>query len=123
MAEFDRKIKAERCPTRSKAVGDLIRAGRVQTEWQAGEEVVGAIVLVYDHRKRDILQRLTDVQHDCHDTIISAQHIHLDHDNCLEIVAVRGKPPQIHAILKRLKAVKGIKHVSLAAGTTGQRLS
>jgi CopG family nickel-responsive transcriptional regulator len=123
VAGFDRKIAAERCPTRSKAVGDLIRASLVQTEWQAGEDVVGAIVLVYDHHKRDILQRLTDVQHDCHDTIISTQHIHLDHDNCLEIVAVRGKPPEIQAILKRLKAVKGIKHVSLAAGTTGRRLS
>ena len=94
VAEFDRKIKAERCPTRSKAVGDLIRAGLVQTEWRAGEEVVGAIVLVYDHHKRDILQKLTDVQHDCHD-----------------------------AIVKRLKAVKGLKHVSLAAGTAGVRLS
>jgi CopG family transcriptional regulator, nickel-responsive regulator len=121
--EFDRKIKAERCPTRSKAVGDLIRASLVETEWQAGAEVAGAIVLVYDHHKRDILQRLTDVQHDCHDAIISTQHIHLDHDNCLEIVAVRGTPVEIQAILKSLKAVKGLKHVSLAAGTTGVSLS
>lgn len=123
VTKFDRKIKGERCPTRSKAIGDLIRASLVQTEWQTGKDVVGAIVLVYDHHKRDILQRLTDVQHDCHDTIISTQHIHLDHDNCLEIVAVRGTPSEIEAILKRLKAVKGLKHVSLAAGTTGRRLS
>ena len=122
VAEFDRKIKAERCPTRSKAVGVLIRATLVQTEWQAGQEVVGAIVLVYDHHKRDILQRLTDVQHDCHHAILSTQHIHLDHDNCLEIVAVHGKPDEIAAIVTRLKAVKGLKHVSLAAGTTGVRL-
>ena len=120
---FDRKIKAERCPTRSKAVGDLIRACLVQTEWQAGEEVVGAIVLVYDHHKREVLQRLTDVQHDCHDAIISTQHVHLDHDNCREIVAVRGKSVEIETILERLKAVKGLKHVSLAAGTTGVRLA
>ena len=121
--QFDAKIKTDRCPTRSKAVGDLIRSNLVQTEWRAGDEVAGAIVLVYDHHKRDILQRLTDVQHDCHDAIISTQHVHLDHDNCLEIVAVRGSPTEIEAILKRLKAVKGLKHVSLAAGTTGQRLS
>lgn len=120
---FDSKIKADSCPTRSKAVGDLIRASLVQTEWRAGDDVAGAIVLVYDHHSSDILKRLTDVQHDCHDLIISTQHIHLDHDNCLEIVAVRGKPREINAILKRLKAVKGLKHVSLAAGTTGQRLS
>ena len=123
VAGFDRKIKAERCPTRSKAVGDLIRAGLVQTEWRAGEEVVGAIVMVYDHHKREVLQRLTDVQHDCHAAIISTQHVHLDHDNCMEIVAVRGKSVEIEAILERLKAVKGLKHVSLAAGTTGVRLA
>lgn len=119
---FDAKIKADRCPTRSKAVGDLIRASLVQTEWRAGDQVAGAIVLVYDHHKRDILKRLTDLQHDCHDSIISTQHIHLDHDNCLEIVAVRGKPAVIDAIVKRLKSVKGMKHVSLAAGTTGRSL-
>jgi CopG family nickel-responsive transcriptional regulator len=122
VAEFDRKIKAERCPTRSKAVGDLIRAVLVRTEWQAGEEVAGAIVLVYDHHKRDIVRKLTAVQHDCHDSIISTQHIHLDHDNCMEIVAVRGKPTDIDAIATRLKSVKGLKHVSFAAGTTGRRL-
>ena len=121
--QFDTKIKTDRCPTRSKAVGDLIRASLVQTEWRAGDKVAGAIVLVYDHHKRDIVKRLTDVQHDCHDAIISTQHIHLDHDNCLEIIAVRGKPHEIDAIVKRLKAVKGLKHASLAAGTTGKRFS
>jgi CopG family nickel-responsive transcriptional regulator len=121
--QFDARIKAERCPTRSKAVGDLIRDALVQTEWQDGEEVAGAIVLVYDHHKRDIVKTLTDVQHDCHDAIISTQHVHLDHDNCLEIIAVRGTPTEVDAIVKRLKAVKGLKHVSLAAGTTGTRLS
>jgi CopG family nickel-responsive transcriptional regulator len=122
MRRFDAKIKKERCPTRSKAVGDLIRASLVQTEWQAGEEVAGALVLVYDHHTRNVVKTLTEAQHDCHDAIISTQHIHLDHDNCLEIIAVRGRPAEIEALTKRLKAVKGLKHISLAAGTTGARL-
>jgi len=122
MRQFDAKIKTDRCPTRSKAVGDLIRTSLVQTEWREGDEVAGAIVLVYDHHKRDIVKKLTTLQHDCHDTIISTQHIHLDHGNCLEIVAVRGMAAEIDAIVNRLKAVKGLKHVSLAAGTTGERL-
>ncbi len=121
--EFDARIEADRCPTRSKAVGDLIRASLVQTEWRSGGEVAGAIVLVYDHHKRDIVKRLTHVQHDYHHTIVSSQHVHLDHDNCLEIVAVKGKTDEVAAIMKQLKAVKGMKHVSIAAGTTGERLS
>jgi CopG family nickel-responsive transcriptional regulator len=123
MGKFDSKIKKDCCPTRSKAVGDLIRASLVQTEWRSGDEVAGAIVLVYDHHTRDVGTRLTDMQHDCHDVIISTQHVHLDHDNCLEIVAVKGTPLEIDTIVKRLKSIKGLKHVSLAAGTTGLSLS
>ncbi len=121
--QFDARIKADRCPTRSKAVGDLIRDSLVQDEWTQGAEVAGALVLVYDHHKRDLSRRLTAVQHDCHEAIISTQHTHLDHDNCLEIIAVRGRPAAIQALLRRLKAIKGLKHVSLAAGTTGRRLA
>jgi CopG family transcriptional regulator, nickel-responsive regulator len=120
--QLDARIEAEGCPTRSKAVADLIRESLVRSEWQKGAEVAGAIVLVYDHHKRDITRTLTDVQHACHHVIISTQHVHLDHDNCLEIIAVRGKPAEINAILRRLRAVKGLKHVSLAAGTTGAHL-
>jgi len=121
--KFDRKIRDERCPTRSKAVGDLIRKTFVEEEWLRGEEVAGAIVLVYDHHKPDLLRKLTDLQHDSHNVILSTQHIHLDHDNCLEIIAVLGKPIKIDAVVKRLKAVKGLKHVSFASGTTGKHLS
>lgn len=120
---FDARIQADGCPTRSKAVGDLVRASLVRSEWRKGEEVAGAIVMVYDHHKSDIVRRLTAVQHDCHRSILSTQHIHLDHDNCLEILAVRGKPAHIEEILRRIKAVKGLKHISLAAGTTGRELA
>jgi CopG family nickel-responsive transcriptional regulator len=120
--EFDRKIEAEGCPTRSKAVGDLIRASLVETAWKSGEDVAGAIVLVYDHHRPEISKKLITIQHDCHDAILSSQHVHLDHDNCLEIVAVRGRPHEVDSLVKRLRAVKGLKHVSLAAGTTGRGL-
>jgi CopG family nickel-responsive transcriptional regulator len=120
--EFDRKIRGEGCPTRSKAVGDLIRKTLVEQEWLRGGEVAGAIVLVYDHHKPDLLRKLTELQHDKHDLIISTQHIHLDHANCLEIIAVKGKPVRIEELVKCLKSIKGLKHVSFAAGTTGRHL-
>jgi len=122
LRQFDAKIRNDRCPTRSKAVGDLIRANLVETEWRAGEEVAGAVVLVYDHHTRNVVEKLTEAQHDCHAAIISTQHVHLDHDNCLEIIAVRGRSAVIDRLVARLKAVKGLKHVSVAAGTTGARL-
>ena len=121
--QFDAQIRADRCPTRSKAVGDLIRTSLVETEWRSGHDVAGAIVLVYDHHKRDVAAKLTEIQHDFLDLIISTQHVHLDHDNCLEIVAVRGKPNRIDALAKCLKTVKGLKYTSVAAATTGSYFS
>lgn len=120
---FDTRIHGDRCPTRSKAVADLIRASLVQMEWSEGDEVAGAIVLVYDHHRRNVVKKIMDAQHVCHTAIISTQHVHPDHDNCIEIVAVRGKPSEIAAVARRLRAIKGLKHVSVAAGTTGRMLS
>ncbi len=120
---FDARIAEEKLPTRSKAIGDLMRAALVKSEWAADGEVAGAIVLVYDHHRHDVVRRLTQAQHDAHHLIISTQHVHLDHDNCLEIIAVRGRSREIEGLLRRLKALKGIKHAALAAGSTGRKLA
>lgn len=122
VAAFDRKIREEGYPTRSKAVGDLIRASLVEGEWKSGAEVAGAIVLVYDHHKPGLSGHLTTLQHDFQPIILTSQHVHLDHDNCLEIVAVRGRPREVESLLQRFKSIKGLKHVSLSAATTGRRL-
>ena len=62
----------------------------VKKEWEEGGEVAGAVTFIYDHHRRDLLNRIMDLQHDYQKIIISTQHIHLDHDNCLEILAVKG---------------------------------
>lgn len=119
---FDRAIGEARVPTRSKAIGDLIRTSLIEREWADEKEVAGAVILVYDHHESDIVGRINEAQHDVHDRILATQHFHLDHHNCLEIVAVRGRPREIEAVVQRLRALKGIKSVSLATTSTGQRL-
>ena len=88
---FDVLIRAKQYTNRSEALRDLIRKELVQQEWQGGSDVAGTITLIYDHHKRDVLIRVMDTQHDFQEAIISTQHIHLDHHNCLEIVAARGR--------------------------------
>lgn len=122
LERFDRQVERDGYPTRSKAIGDLMRDSLVRCEWEGGSEVAAAIVLVYDHHSSDLSGRLTRLQHDFCDVIVSTQHIHLDHDNCLEIVVVRGKPALVEELASKLKAVKGVKFSSLAAATTGKGL-
>jgi len=123
LAKFDEHIKERNYPTRSKAIGDLIRENLVKKEWLGGKEVVAAITLVYDHHRRELVNRLTDVQHDFHQLIISCQHVHLDEDNCVEIVVVKGKPTQVERLAYRLKSTKGVKHGSLTMATTGKGIT
>jgi len=119
LEKFDALITSQHYPTRSKAIGDLIRESLVKHEWTSGREVAGAIVLVYDHHKRELSNTLVEVQHNFYKVIVSTQHIHLDHDTCLEIIAVRGKAEVVQELSHKLKALKGILHTSLAMGTSG----
>jgi CopG family nickel-responsive transcriptional regulator len=99
---------------RSQAVRHLISNNVVIKKWQCNNIVAGSITLVYDHHKRDILSVITEIQHSYHDSILSSQHFHLDHDNCLEIIAVKGKSKDLTELADKLIAIKGIQHGRLS---------
>ena len=69
---------------------------------------------------KDLLNKITDIQHDYEKMIISTQHVHLDHDNCLEIVAVRGNPGEVQKLADTLQSIKGVKHGTLSMSSTGK---
>lgn len=120
LKRFDRLAKDEGYPTRSEAVKALIRRALTEKEWAAGREVAGAIALVYDHHGRRLMGRLVDVQHDFGGVVVAAQHVHLDHHNCLEIIVVRGPVEEIRQLVAKLKSVKGVKDCQLMTTTTGK---
>jgi len=119
---FDQLIQEKRYSSRSEALRDMIRQELVRKEWQENREVAGAITFIFDHHQRDLLNKLTDIQHDFQKLIISTQHIHLDHDNCLEIVAVKGRAREVKRLSDMLTAVKGIRHGSLSMSSTGKEI-
>lgn len=121
--KFDAHIRAKKYRNRSEALRDLIREELVRTEWLKGGEVAGTVTLVYNHHKRELINKLTDIQHDFHSLIVSSQHVHLDHDNCLEIIVAKGKPEDIKNLSCRLQATKGVKFAALTAATTGKSLT
>ncbi len=119
---FDALIRERSYTNRSEALRDLIRQELVRLAWEKGQEVAGAVILNYDHHQRDMLAKITDIQHDHQDLIISTQHIHLDHHACLEIVAVRGRADRVEALAHALKSVKGVKHAALSMSGTGREM-
>jgi len=122
LRKFDERLKEEKFANRSEAIRGLIREDLVKKEWQKGKEVVGILTLVYNHHKRELVNRLIDIQHDYHGNVLSTQHIHLDEDNCLEIIVIKGKSEPTHELYRKLKSVKGVKHAEFAMATTGSKI-
>ena len=120
--QLDAMIKSKGYTNRSQAVADMVRASVVDHLSQTGNhEIAGTVTLVYDHHKRDIQAHLTDIQHDHGNLILSALHVHLDHNTCMEVLAVRGPADAVRNLADRLFTAKGIKHGKLTVTTTGQQ--
>jgi len=100
-------------PNRSQAIRHLVEKNSVEKKWQCNHIVAGAIVLLYDRHKGDVTIKSNDVQHKYFEVILSSQHFHLSHDNCLEIIAVKGEASKLTELSDKLIGIKGIIHGKL----------
>jgi CopG family nickel-responsive transcriptional regulator len=118
--KFDKLIAERGYTNRSEAFRDLIRDELVQRSWeQPDSQVVGTVTLVYDHHVRMLSEKLTDMQHDHFHNVLSTLHVHLDHDNCLEVLVVKGPAAAVRKLADALISTKGVKHGRLTITSTG----
>jgi CopG family nickel-responsive transcriptional regulator len=118
LAKFDKLIGKRGYTNRSEAFRDLIRRELIQEVWESTDvEMFGTVTLVYDHHVRMLTEKLTELQHKHHASIISSMHVHLDHDNCLEVILVRGKASIVQKLANALIATKGVRHGRFTATT------
>jgi CopG family transcriptional regulator, nickel-responsive regulator len=105
-------------PNRSQAIRHLVERNLIEKKWQCNNIVAGAIVMLYDHHKGDVTTKSNDIQHEYFDVILSSQHFHLSHDNCLEIIAVKGTANRLTELADKLIGIKGIIHGKLVMSRT-----
>jgi CopG family transcriptional regulator, nickel-responsive regulator len=125
---FDRRIERRGYTNRSEAFRDLIRDDLIEEHAESpSKPVVGTLTLIYDHHVRLLNEKLTEMQHEHHQAIVSTLHVHLDHDNCLEVLVLRGKSADVRSIADKLTSTKGVKHgrlvITTATAGTGERHS
>jgi len=121
--KFDRLIAQRGYTNRSEAFRDLIRDELVEKAWESPDShVVGTVTLVYDHHVRLLNEKLTGIQHDFHRSILSTLHVHLDHDNCLEVLVLRGRASEVRKVADALISTKGVKHGRLTMTTSGAEM-
>jgi CopG family nickel-responsive transcriptional regulator len=118
--KFDKFIAAKGYENRSEAFRDLIRDKLVGSAVISPSAlVVGTVTLIYNHHTRLLPEKLTDLQHEHHEVVISTVHAHLDHHNCLEVVVLRGKSQDVQALADKLVSTKGVQHGQLVMSSPG----
>jgi len=119
LSKFDEHIKRLGYTNRSKALQDAMQGLITESKWECEKMGigVGAIAFVYAHGTKGLEDKLTDVQHYFDDIICSSMHIHLEDENCLEIIAVKGKALEVRRLVQELKTMKGVKQLKLAIVT------
>ena len=112
--ELDERIVRRGYSSRSEFVRDLIRERLVQDKWlDKTTEVVGVLTISYDHHQRDLTERVIEVQHSRYVNVLCSTHVHLDHDNCLEVIILKGTPPDIERMSLQIGGLRGVKYAKL----------
>jgi CopG family nickel-responsive transcriptional regulator len=113
--EFDELIKERGYANRSEAVRDILRTHLQQSaEKRDGKgSCVANLSYVYNHHERDLAERLTSIQHAHHDLTVSTMHAHLDHEQCIETVVLKGPVKRVRDFAEEVIAERGVRHGSL----------
>lgn len=112
--QFDEFIRARGYTNRSEAMRDLIREHLETARLEKrGGHCVATLSYIYSHHESDLASRVTSVQHDHHDLTLSSMHVHLDHDNCLEIAILRGKIDEVEKFANLVIATRGVRNGKL----------
>ena len=110
LRRFDQYREKHRYPNRSEAVRGLMRAALIEEVIDREEsEAMGVITLIYDHHAGRIAERLTDLQHDHLDQVVTTTHVHLDERRCLEVILLRGPAGQVRQLADNLVGTKGVE--------------
>ena len=114
-SQFDGLIKDRGYQNRSEAVRDMLRGqlNTLHTKKYRSPFCVANLSYVYNHHERDLAERLTAIQHQHHDLVVASTHVHLDHENCLETVILRGATKAVQQFSDTLIAERGVRHGQL----------
>jgi CopG family nickel-responsive transcriptional regulator len=113
--QFDQYMVEQGYTNRSEAIRDLVRRTLLEPSRVQSEQLVaGTIVMVFDHHVSDLPLLLMELQHEFHHDIISNMHVHLNHDQCLEVIAVRGKMGRLRTLQQKIQVQKGVHYAELS---------
>jgi CopG family nickel-responsive transcriptional regulator len=109
LEELDDMVAGRGFDSRSQAVSDMVNATLVEHKRRLGNEVmVGTITLHYDRSVHGLQKRLADAQYEHIDEVISSLHVHLSHEQVMEVILVQGRADKLQHITNQMITHRGV---------------
>ena len=122
LEKLDRLARENEYQNRSEFIRDLIRRELTRRQWAGNDEVLGTLTVIYNHHQRGLTEKLVELQHHCHETVLAATHVHITHEICAEMIMIRGKARGISELANAVKQQRGVLHAELTMSTTGEKI-
>lgn len=111
--DLDRYVNDNGFANRSQAIRFLIEKNVAEKKWQCNHIVAGTIIIMYDQIKKDIASKITLIQQNYQEVILSSSQYYINQNFCMHIVTIMGTALRLTELSDKLTAIKGIKHGKL----------
>ncbi len=125
LQNFDNLIENRGYGNRSEAIRDLMRDSLIKSHIESFPEnadVLGSLTLVYDHHASDLTDKMNELQHAHHELVVSVLHVHVSHDDCMEVIVLRGALNEIQTLSDGLLSLRGVRHGQLFVTVAAKQL-
>lgn len=118
LKKFDVVIRNMYYKNRSKAIRDAIRGYIAKNELNFRKgKFFGVVSIIYDHKKRNVIKNLIEVQHFYSKIVKTNLHFHLTKDTCMELIILKGNSDKLNEIKNKLTSLPGVKKADMIITT------
>jgi CopG family nickel-responsive transcriptional regulator len=113
LESLDQYVESNGFANRSRAIRFLVEKNVAEQKWQCNHIVAGTIIIMYDQAEKEISSKITQIQQNYTDVILSSAQYYINRNFCMHIVTVMGMAIRLTELSDRLRTIKGIKHGKL----------
>jgi len=109
LSDLDRMVEMRGFESRSQAVNDMLHQFLLEHKSDQGDDVmVGIVALFYNNSVPGLQKQLADLQFQYIDEVISSLHVHLMHNQTMEVILVQGPARKLQMIADEMTSRRGV---------------
>ncbi len=107
--DLDRMVEARGFESRSQAVNDMLHQFLIEHKCERGDDImVGVVALLYKNSTSGLQKQLADLQFQYIDEVISSLHVHLMHNQTMEVILLQGPARKLQMIADEMTSRRGV---------------